>query len=55
MYKGEEMLAVGTMKELAKERGVKIATLRFYTTPANKRRIGKSKNRIEVFPLDDED
>ena len=52
MYKGEEMLAMGTLREISAQMGVTIATLRFYTTPASRRR-SRGHVRREVFPLDD--
>ena len=45
LYKGEECLGIGTLKELAKELNVQYKTMRFYTTPTYKRRVKKGKNR----------
>lgn len=45
MYKGEECLAIGTIKELAEKLGVKEDTIYFYTTPTYKKRVKKGKNR----------
>ena len=52
MYKGEECLGIGTLKELAKELNVKEDTIRFYTTPTYKRRVKKSKNRRELVLIE---
>lgn len=38
LYKGEEMLSVGTVKEIARDTGKKPNTLLFMTTPAYKKR-----------------
>lgn len=43
LYKGENILAIGTIKELAKKFNVKEKTMRFYGTPANLRKNSKSK------------
>lgn len=43
VYKGEECLAIGTAKEIAKELKVKVETVHFYNTPTYKKR-GKKKN-----------
>lgn len=45
LYKGEECLGIGTLKELAKKFNVKYRTMYFYTMPTYKRRCKKSKNR----------
>lgn len=46
LYKGEEILCSGTIREIAKHQGIKEATVRFYARPSYKKRIkdfGKSK------------
>ena len=48
LYKGEECLAIGTIKEIAKKMNVKEKTIYFYTMPTYKRRCRKSKNRREL-------
>ena len=52
IYKGEEIEASGTMRELSEKLGLTIATLRFYSTPAHLRRC-RGNNHREVFSLDD--
>lgn len=51
LYKGEELLATGTLIQIAKELGVKYRTIYFYTTDAYKKRIKGSKNRREIVKL----
>lgn len=51
MYKGEECLGIGTLKELAEQLKVKIKTIKFYLTPTYKRRVKKGKNRRELVYL----
>ena len=48
LYKGEEILASGTIKEIAGMLRVKPRTIAFYLTPTYKKRIAKGKNRREM-------
>lgn len=43
LYKGEELLEIGTIKEIAKKQGVKERTISFYRTPTYLRRRASSK------------
>lgn len=52
LYKGEECLGIGTLKELAEQLKVKYETMYFYTTPTYKKRIKKSKNRRELIRIE---
>ena len=51
LYKGEECLAIGTIKEIAKKMNVKERTIYFYTMPTYKKRCKKSKNRRELIKV----
>ena len=51
LYKGEECLAIGTIKEIANKMKVKEETIYFYTTPTYKKRCKKSKNRRELIKV----
>ena len=42
LYKGEECLIIGTIKEIAEQQGVKEKTIRFYMSPAYLKRHEKS-------------
>lgn len=59
LYKGEELLADGTMDEIADELGVARETVVFYGTNAYKHRLAKRKNpknyRELVYLGDDEE
>ena len=44
LYKGDNLLGIGTAKELARERNVNPNFIRYLSTPANLRRINKRKN-----------
>ena len=47
MYKGENLLVIGTESELARELGVKVETIKFYKSPAYARRLAERKDRGE--------
>ena len=51
LYKGEECLAIGTIKEIAEKMKVNYETIYFYTMPIYKRRSKKSKNRRVMVQL----
>lgn len=52
LYKGEECLGIGTLKELTEQLKVKYETMYFYTTPTYKKRCKKSKNRRELIRIE---
>ena len=54
LYKGEELLAIGTLKELAKRFKVKPKTLLFYQSPTYLKRREKGKNYRVLVKLEDE-
>jgi hypothetical protein len=43
LYKGEDIIGIGTAKELAEKLGIKPETIRFYATPTQKRRAAAAK------------
>lgn len=43
MYKGEELLSLGTSKEICKEMGISIKTFQYYRSGAYKDRLKKRK------------
>ena len=47
IYKGENLLAIRTERQLARELGVKIETIKFYRSPAYAKRLAKRKKRGE--------
>lgn len=53
LYKGERLLADGTIHEIAEKMGVQVESIRFYKTPTYQRRV-KGENRRVVVCLDDE-
>ena len=51
LYKGEDCLAIGTIKEIAEKMKVKYETIYFYTMPVYKKRCKKSKKRLVMVKL----
>ena len=52
LYKGEELIAMGTIEELAVKQGVTVRTMYFYTMPAYQRRCPRG-NGMQLVKLDD--
>lgn len=55
LYKGEELIRFGTIKELAKFLGVKEKTILYYGSPANKRKDKGDRYVIEKIELKADD
>ncbi len=53
LYKGDVLLAIGTIEEIAQRFNVKQKTIIFYQTPSQKRRTSEEKGR-RLVKLDDE-
>lgn len=56
LYKGEEILCIGTAKEIAERLGIKKDTVMFYGTQEYKRRVARRKesgNARILVRLDD--
>ena len=51
IYRGEENLGEGTLPELAEKMGVKVSTLRWYLSPAHRRRASKVKRNNKTITL----
>lgn len=45
LYKGEDLLDIGTLEYLSKKFKIKIKTLLFYQTPTQKKRTSEDKGR----------
>ena len=55
IYKGDTYLFSGTAEECANYRGVKVETIKYWTTPTYEKRLAKrkrSKNPLIVIKLD---
>lgn len=46
LYKGEELLAMGTKREIAKQLGVSASTVGYYGTPVYARRTSDNGRRL---------
>lgn|SRR5690625_3978531 len=53
VVKGYEVLATGTVEECAEQTGLSVSTIRFYTTPAHRRRLVDLDKAILVHRVDD--
>ncbi len=45
LYKGEELIAMGTKREIAEQLGVSASTIGYYGTPVYARRTSDTKGR----------
>lgn len=54
LYKGEQLLADGTIPEISKVSGKSIDFLKWMTYPSYKKRSENSTNRLIMVSLDDE-
>ncbi len=56
LYKGDAFIAEGTPREIAKKTGKTFDSLMFYTTPAYRHRVEKSKRgRLEMVEIEDDE
>ena len=53
LYKGEQILAIGTLEEIAASIGVAVETVKFYGMPSYLKRI-KGQNARELIELEEE-
>ena len=51
LYKREELIATGTLLQIAYKTGVKLRTIQFYKTPTYKKRCEGKKNRRELVKI----
>ncbi|WP_077247809.1 hypothetical protein [Bacillus sp. FJAT-27225] len=54
LYKGDDFLSEGTIREISKETGKSIYFLRYMRTPTYAKRLVKSTSRLQLIPLDDD-
>lgn len=56
LYRGEEILSIGTVYEIAKDLGIKVDTVKYYGCNAYKRKIEKRKSKIfrELIELEED-
>ena len=51
VYKGDLFVCIGTVNECADQLGVKPETIRYYTTPAYKRKVQKRNNALNYLTV----
>lgn len=51
LYKGNDLLAMGTIQQIAEQMKVKDRTIKFYTTPTYKRRCKDSFKRLTIVKI----
>jgi FixJ family two-component response regulator len=57
LYKGDEILSIGTIREIAKDLNVLPSTVKYYGYNAYKRKIAKrknTKNTRELIEIEDD-
>ena len=54
LYRGDEFITVGTVKELAEFMGVKEASIRFWSYPSYLNRIKSYEHSIRVIKIEEE-
>lgn len=54
LYKGEQFIAEGTIREISREANKSIDYLRYMTYPIYQRRCGDSPKRLRLISLDDD-
>lgn len=55
LYKGDQFLFIGTMKEIAEHRGVQLETIRFLNTPAYKKRSKYQHEPLILISAEDDE
>lgn len=48
LYKGDLLVSVGTAEEIARRQGVTAETIRYYSTPAHRRRASGTSRFVAV-------
>ena len=55
LYKGEDLLADGTIKEISDQTGKKVDHLKFMTYPTYKKRCKPNGKRLQMVLLEDDE
>lgn len=53
LYKGEQFIAEGTIRQISRETGKTIDFLKHMTYPIYEKRCGNGVNRLKMISLDD--
>ena len=54
LYRGDDLLGIGTAEELARARGVKPDTIRFYSMPSYQRRGKETGRRLVAVRIEED-
>lgn len=54
LYKGEQFITEGTIREISKNTGKSINFLKYMTYPIYAKRCGAGPNRLRMIPLDED-
>lgn len=58
LYRGDNLIIIGTAEELAKEMEIKVSSVKWYLTPSCKKRMDKMKNKdnaVVIIKIEDEE
>ena len=58
LYRGDDLIIIGTLEDLAKEMGIKVASVKWYMSNSYQKRMDKMKNKdnaVIIFQIDDEE
>ncbi len=55
VYKGDDLLVIGTRQECADKLGIKPKTVSFYTTPTHRKRIGNSDKSLIAIKIEEDE
>lgn len=53
LYRGDELVDVGTRDEVAARQGIKPSTVVFYASPSYRRRVKEESNGVIAVRVDD--
>lgn len=53
LYKGDTLIAIGTVREIAEQTGLSVHTIRYYGTPSYRKRAPGHHNTILIKLEDD--
>lgn len=53
LYKGDQFISEGTIREIHRETGKSIEFLKYMTYPVYEKRYGNGRNRLRMISLDE--
>lgn len=55
LYKGDELIAIGTKKEIAEATGLKISSVAFYGTPSYRKNLKDDEDGLILIRIEDDE